>query len=301
MGAREAARALTLSAPGKINLCLHVLGRRSDGYHLLESLAAFTALGDTLGFAPGESLTLDRSGPEAGGLPAPESDLVLRAARALAEAAGIEPRAHIKQVKRLPIGGGLGGGSSDAATTLLGLARLWQVDLMRVDLAALAERLGADVPMCLMRRASVMRGIGEALTPVPPLPAAPILLVNPRLPAPTAEVFRRYAAGARPAVLRHLPAPTAPIADARALARLLAECDNDLTEAAIAVVPAIGAIIDALGRIEACLVARMTGSGATCFGLFVDAASRDEAARALALRHPGWWVAATSLVSDARV
>ncbi|MSO70691.1 MAG: 4-(cytidine 5'-diphospho)-2-C-methyl-D-erythritol kinase [Alphaproteobacteria bacterium] len=300
MGARTHAPVLTLSAPGKINLCLHVVGRRHDGYHLLESLAGFTALGDTLAFAPAEALTLERSGPEVGGLPAPDDDLILRAARALAEAAGIEALARIKHIKRLPIGGGLGGGSSDAATTLIGLARLWRVDLMRVDLAKLAERLGADVPMCLMRRAAVMRGVGEALSPVA-LPSAPLLLVNPRRPAPTAEVFRRYAAGARLGEARHLPALTPPPRDARALAAQLAGSGNDLTLAAVEIVPAIGAILAALERLPGCLLARMSGSGATCFGIFADAVGLRQAARALGANHPEWWQAPTELVSDARV
>lgn len=299
MGAHADAPALILSAPGKINLCLHVVGRRSDGYHLLESLAGFTALGDTLVFAAADRLTLERGGPEAGGLPAPDHDLILRAARALAAAAEIEPLARIKHVKRLPIGGGLGGGSSDAATTLIGLARLWRVDLMRVDLAELAEKLGADVPMCLMRRAAVMRGAGEALTPVAPLPAAPLLLVNPRRPAPTAEVFRRYAAGARPGRARHLPMLTPPPRDARELAAQLADCGNDLTPAAIETVPAIAEVLAALARLPGCLLARMTGSGATCFAIFAEEAELRAAERAIGAGHPDWWRAATELVSDA--
>ncbi len=292
-------RAFDLFAPAKVNLCLHVVGRRPDGYHLLESVAAFAALGDGLRFEPADTLVLERDGPEAGALPPAGEDIVLRAARALAACADVPARARLRLTKRLPVGAGLGGGSSDAAAALLGLCRLWALDPDALDLPGLALSLGADVPVCLAGRSAIMRGIGEALTFLPPLPAASLVLVNPRQPAATAEVFRRFAAlpPRRPPALPALdPMP----ADAVALAEALARGGNDLTAAASTLVPAIEDALAVLAGAPGCLLARMSGSGATCFGLFAEPLAAHAAAMAVRGRRPGWWVEPTELRSVAR-
>jgi 4-diphosphocytidyl-2-C-methyl-D-erythritol kinase len=263
-------------APAKVNLALHVTGRRADGYHLLDSLVVFACVGDAVSAELAEGLSLVLDGPEAGALAAEPDNLVLRAARALA--AGRELGAALRLVKRLPVASGIGGGSSDAAAALRVLARLWRVE---ADLPALALSLGADVPVCLARSPAVMRGIGEALAPAPRLPRFGLLLANPRVAVETRAVFAARA-----------PGFSAPIAypeawsDAAAMARDLAAWRNDLEAPAMALCPVIGQVRAAIAAQPGCLLARMSGSGATCFGLFADAAAAERAAADL----PGaWW------------
>jgi 4-diphosphocytidyl-2-C-methyl-D-erythritol kinase len=284
---------LSLDAPAKLNLYLHVRGRRADGYHRLDSLVAFLDIADTLTAAPGEGLSLAVSGPTAAGLGAidPDHNIVLEAARALALAAGRPARAALRLDKRLPVAAGLGGGSADAAAALRLLDRLWGTRAGEEDLRQLGLRLGADVPACLAGVTARMRGVGEILEETGPLPEADLVLVNPRRPLATAEVFRRYRPVERVAS-RRLGA----VKDADQLARLIARRRNDLTRAAASLEPAIPVMLAALNSTGA-LIARMTGSGATCFGLY---ASRDAAARArawLAGTWPEWWVAATAIRS----
>lgn len=266
-------------ARAKVNLFLHVLGRRADGYHLLDSLAVFPAVGDVLAAEPASALSLHLTGPF-GAMLATESDnLVLRAARALAAAAGVPAEARLTLDKRLPVASGIGGGSADAAAALRLLARLWGVS---ADLAAIAAVLGADVPVCLEGRTARMRGVGEQLGPAPSLPDAGIVLVNPGGAVATALVFRaRQGDYGVPAVLpKSWP-------DAAAMATDLAALRNDLQPAAIALHPPIGDALDALAADASCLLARMSGSGATCFGLYADPAAAARAAAVLA--RPGWW------------
>jgi 4-diphosphocytidyl-2-C-methyl-D-erythritol kinase len=217
---------------------------------------------------------------------------VLRAARALAAAAGVSAGARIKLIKRLPIASGIGGGSSDAAATLKALARLWRLG-DSVDLAALALPLGADVPMCVAGRAAIASGIGERLEPVPALPPAALVLVNPMARLQTNRVFQ-----ARSGAFSAPGGAPGPCADAAALAAALAERRNDLTQPAIGLKPQIRAVLDALAATEGCLLARMSGSGATCFGLFAEAATAEHAAAAIAAAHRSWWVCATRLIDD---
>ncbi len=281
------------AAPAKINLYLHVVGRREDGYHLLDSLVAFADVHDTVTAVEGDGLSLKLEGPFGAALTAEPDNLVLRAARALAELGGVEPRARLRLIKRLPVASGIGGGSADAAAALRVLAALWKLSPAAGDLNKLALALGADVPVCLGGRAVYMGGIGEKLAPAPALPPAGLVLVNPGVPLSTPPVFKaRTGPFSEPA--RFAQAPR----DARALARLLEERRNDLSAPAIALVPAIDRILAALARCEGCLLARMSGSGATCFGLFADRAAAARAARALAGAEPGWWVAAGDLVGD---
>jgi 4-diphosphocytidyl-2-C-methyl-D-erythritol kinase len=285
--------AVTAFAPAKVNLYLHVTGRRADGYHLLDSLVAFADIGDRLRAEPAASLSLVIDGPEAASLAAVGDDnLVLRAARLLADRVRITAGAALHLEKHLPVAAGIGGGSSDAAAALLALKRLWGISLEDEVLCSLGARLGADVPACLYRRAVWVGGIGERLEPAGSLPDAGILLVNPRRALPTAAVFetRRGPFGD---VARFGPMPDEP----SALARALMPCRNDLTEAAIGLVPEIAAVLARLVRLPGSLLARMSGAGATCFALFADRAAAEEARAMVAAAEPRWWCAAGGFVA----
>ncbi|HLI12924.1 MAG TPA: 4-(cytidine 5'-diphospho)-2-C-methyl-D-erythritol kinase [Alphaproteobacteria bacterium] len=284
------------AAPAKLNLYLHVTGRRADGYHLLDSLVAFASIHDTVAVTAGEGLALALEGPFASALAKEPDNLVLRAARRLAAEAKIPARAAITLIKRLPVASGIGGGSADAAAALRLLAELWQVSLAKEELHRLALALGADLPMCLNGRSAFVGGIGEELAPAPPLPAVGLLLVNPGIAVPTPKVFQAraaLAAGGFSAAARFDEAP----GDAAALAALLGARRNDLTEGACALCPEIREVLATLSATSGCRLARMSGSGATCFGLFDDEAAAHQAA--VRLRRPGWWVAPGHLVNDA--
>ena len=269
------------TAPAKVNLFLHVIGRRADSYHLLDSLVVFAEVGDEVRMEPADCLSLGVEGPFAGGLTTGADNLVLRAARGLAEAAGIVPWGRLTLRKNLPVASGIGGGSADAAAALRLLCRAWRVGPDPGVLARLAERLGADVPVCRAGRASRMGGVGERLEPAPALPVCGIALVNPGVALATADVFRaRRGAWSAPA---ELPARWP---DAAAMAADLARQRNDLEPAAVALQPVIADVLAALAATPGCLLARMSGSGATCFGLY---ASADAAARAAEGMGPGWW------------
>jgi 4-diphosphocytidyl-2-C-methyl-D-erythritol kinase len=274
---------LSEAAPAKVNLFLRVIGKRADGYHLLDSLAVFAGIGDRLEGEPAEDLSLSLTGPFGAALTAEPDNLVLRAARALAETAGIVPRARLTLEKRLPVASGIGGGSADAAAALRLLCRLWRIAPDPAALAEIAARLGADVPACLAGRPTRMGGVGERLVPAPALPAAGVVLVNPGVALATAAVFKARRGGFSPEAT--LPAAWT---DAAAMAAGLAPLGNDLEPPAIALCPAIAEVLAALGAVPGCLLARMSGSGATCFGLFASAADAARAAEALA--RPGWWI-----------
>jgi 4-diphosphocytidyl-2-C-methyl-D-erythritol kinase len=284
--------AVAAFAPAKVNLYLHVTGRRHDGYHLLDSLVAFVDIGDRLTAEAATSLSLTVDGPEAADLTAVGDDnLVLRAARLLADRAGITAGAVLHLEKHLPVAAGIGGGSSDAAAALLTLTRLWRISLDNEALYALGASLGADTPACLYGRAVWVGGIGERLESAGPLPEAGILLVNPRRALPTAAVF-----AARRGPFGHLGRFAPMPSKASALARALMPCRNDLTEAAIGLVPEIAAVLARLGRLPGSLLARMSGAGATCFALFADRAAAEEACTVLTAAEPRWWCAAGSFV-----
>jgi len=293
------ADAVHRAAPAKLNLYLHVVGRRADdrrpggGYHLLDSLVAFAAIHDTVSAVNAAALSLAVAGPFAAALTGEADNLVMRAARMLADAAGVRPFAALRLVKRLPVASGIGGGSADAAATLGAAGALWRVTHKPGALAALGLKLGADVPVCLAGRAAQVSGIGEAIDPAPPLPSAPLVLVNPLKPLATPAVFEaRSGPFSKPAPLSAAPG------DARDLAEALAERRNDLTEAAIGLVPEIATILAALEAQPGCLLARMCGSGATCFGLFARREEAASAAAAMRARRPGWWICASELVAD---
>ncbi len=276
--------ALVLAAPAKINLTLEIVGRRPDGYHLVDSLIAFASVGDTLAFAPDDRLSLTVKGPFAAGLEGADN-LVLRAARRLAEEAGIAPRARIILTKRLPVASGIGGGSADAAATLRGLAALWRLGIDDAALARIGVTLGADVPVCLYGAPALVSGIGEVIRPAPPLPVVHLVLANPLRPVETRAVFAaRIGPFATPSAFDAAPA------DLSELARLLAARGNGLAEAACAIEPAITGVLDALAGLPGSLTARLSGSGATCFAIFGDSPAADDAATRLAAARPGWWV-----------
>jgi 4-diphosphocytidyl-2-C-methyl-D-erythritol kinase len=267
-------------APAKVNLHLHVVGRRDDGYHLLDSLVVFAAVGDWLSVSPADDLSLTITGPFAAGLAAELDNLVLRAARGLADLAGIRPAGALVLEKNLPVASGIGGGSADAAAALRLLCRFWNVAPV---LPGLASRLGADVPVCLLNRPTLMSGIGEVLGPAPPLPPAGLVLVNPGLAVSTPAVFRARSGGF--SVPADFPVTAWP--NPGALAQTLAATRNDLEPPARSLSPVIGNVLTALAESPGCLLARMSGSGATCFGLF---ASADIARRtAQTIQREGWW------------
>lgn len=286
--------AITVEAPAKVNLYLHVTGKRDDGYHLLDSLVVFAGMGDTLVLEQADGLHLDLAGPGADALAAATDgdNIVLRAARLLAEQAGIAAHARITLTKRLPVAAGIGGGSADAAATLRGLARLWNLSIPEEDLRALGLRLGADLPVCLAGHPTTMTGVGEHLAAAPALPPAWLLLVNPRRPLSTPAVFKARHGGFTPAQ----PLTAAP-ETAQALAVALAARRNDLTAAAITLEPVVADMLALIAAQPQCLLARMSGSGATCFGLFADQAQAQAAAAALAHTQPQWWVAAAPLLA----
>jgi 4-diphosphocytidyl-2-C-methyl-D-erythritol kinase len=274
--------ALISAAPAKVNLSLHVTGRRADGYHLLDSLVVFANVGDVVAAAPADDVSLTIEGPFAGALAHDPDNLVLRAARLLADHAGVPARAALTLTKNLPVASGIGGGSADAAATLRVLCRLWDVSPDPAELRALGQRLGADVPVCLEGRPVRMRGTGEILDPVPDLPPAGLLLVNPGVPLATADVFR-----ARQAPFSVAPGLPSRWPDAASLAGWLSNAANDLEPPARALRPEVAAALQAISGADLCLLARMSGSGATCFGLFPDGDAASRAAQRLA--RPGWW------------
>jgi len=259
-----------------------VTGRRADDYHLLDSLAVFPPVGDELRAWPAATLSLNAIGPFGAAVGEGADNLVLRAARALAEQAGIGMGARLVLTKNLPVASGIGGGSADAAATLRLLARIWNLRLPASDLSALALALGADVPVCLDSRTARMGGIGERVEPGPVLPPGGIALVNPGEPIATGQVF----------AARHGTfSPTADLPDrwhdVATMAADLRAFRNDLQAPAIGLCPAIGKALAALATRQDCLLARMSGSGATCFGLYPT----PEAARQAAgqLQTGGWW------------
>ncbi len=286
----------TEAAPAKVNLHLHLTGRRPDGYHLLDSLVVFApACSDRVTLADRRGLAIDGpfgaalapvAGVTEGGVPDGGDNLVTRAARALAAVSGRGPDLPgLRLEKNLPIASGIGGGSADAAATLRLLARAWDLPPSRA--AEVAPGLGADVPVCLAGRPARMQGIGEILLPPPRLPAFALLLVNPGVAVSTADVFR----AARGQAFR--PAASLPDgwSDAGSLCRDLgALTRNDLEAPARATAPVIGDVLEALARTGGCLLARMSGSGATCFGIYATLAGAEAASAEL---DRSWWRAAS--------
>jgi 4-diphosphocytidyl-2-C-methyl-D-erythritol kinase len=268
------------AAPAKINLCLHVTGRRLDGYHLLDSLVVFADVADRVFASPAHGLSLVVAGPEGAGLQAEPDNLVLRAASLM----GVKDAALVLD-KHLPVASGIGGGSADAAAALRALSRLTGLSLPAMEEVL---TLGADVPVCLSGRPARMSGIGELVDPLPALPPMACVLVNPRLPVPTPQVFAALTSRDNP------PLPDLPHA---ALTSAEAFCGwlnvftrNDLIPAARTVAPILADVQTALEGTPGCLLARMSGSGGTHFGLYPSAEAASAAASDLRARHPFWWI-----------
>lgn len=272
------------AAPAKINLFLHVGLRRSDGFHPLQSLAVFTDRGDALAFASAPALSLNVQGPFAKDLDGEGDNLVLRAARALGGQG-----ARITLNKNLPVASGIGGGSSDAAAALRGLRRLWSIPVDDTQLCDLAAALGSDVPVCVGARAAFMEGRGEIVGAVASMPRIAMLLVNPGIAVPTREVFSalQTRSGAEMAL------PRKGFRDTADLLRFLETTRNDLEAPARVLQPVIGQVLTTIADLPGALFARMSGSGATCFGIFADDGCCHRAADILKAASPGWWIAPT--------
>lgn len=289
---------VTQSAPAKINLALHITGRRENGYHDLESLIVFADIADELdaNVADADSLTI--SGPFGGKLKTEPNNLVLRAVAAFrARWPHLAPAGlAINLIKNLPVAAGIGGGSADAAAALRLMAALAPEPVPVADLADLAAGLGADVPACLLSRPLVARGVGEILSPLPEFPGLYVTLVNPGIGVATADVFRRLRAHDN----YPMPALPVPLTRPAQLALWLAETRNDLEPPAVKLVPEIGVLIDELAETPGCVLARMSGSGATVFGLFGAEGQAHEAAAQMRRLHPDYWVSAAPLVGDVR-
>jgi len=295
--------AVSCFAPAKINLYLHLTGRRDDGLHTLDSLVVFADVGDviTVDALPtpsdrqGSGLRLTITGPFAAGLDNGPDNLVLRAAHVLAQHAGIRPCAHITLEKNLPLSSGIGGGSSDGAATLKALSAFWHLE-PPPPLETLGLKLGADVPVCLRARPAQMSGIGEHLSAAPVLPPSWLVLVNRGIGVSTPAVFQRYRdsgqAFCAPAALSSPPKNTQQLADA------MAARHNDLMVPALALSPEIQTVLDSLNRQNGVLLARMSGSGGTCFGLFASQDTAHSALQHLRHEHPDWWVIATKMLEN---
>lgn len=285
----ESSGRVCVDAPAKINLFLHVTGRRDDGYHLLESFVVFAEFGDRITVAPSDALSLSIEGPFATELPAGGGDnLVLRAANALRDTFTVDAGARIVLEKNLPVSSGIGGGSADAAAVLRALSVLWKLGVADSRLAEIGIAIGADVPVCLKARPAVMSGVGEIVEDAAAPPPVGVVLVNAREGVSTPAVFA---------------ARTAPFSDStgwetpetfEAFITCLAERKNDLFEPARSVSPVIDEVLAAIKTDGQCALARLSGSGGTCFGVYPDAGTADAAARRIRSAHPGWWCVATT-------
>ena len=272
------------NASAKINLFLHVGAKRADGFHPLQSLAVFTGMGDVLAIEPAPDLSLNIDGPFAKGLDGEGDNLVLRAARALGNQG-----AKLTLTKNLPVASGIGGGSADAAAALRGLNTLWNSGKDEAALCEIAAALGSDIPVCVLSAPSFMEGRGEILRTPESMPRLPMLLVNPRVAVPTRDVFAalKERSGA------DMTLPRGRFADTADLLRFLETTRNDLEAPALAIQPVIGEVLSAMAALPGALLTRMSGSGATCFGIFADDECCNRAAQMLQTAAPGWWVAPT--------
>ncbi len=281
-------------APAKVNLTLHIRGKRPDGYHELESLVVFADLTDELTFRPATLDSLSLDGPFAGAVDG--ENLVFKAKRAVAAWLGKDILGAFHLQKNIPVAAGLGGGSSDAAAAIRALSRAYAGSFEVADFLSKAAAIGADVPVCLHHRAAWMRGLGERVTPITGVSCLPAILVNPRLKVSTAAVFKELSAPP------YYPSPGSEVAsdavtwtDPASAADILRQGRNDLEPPAIALEPAVESVLNTLRRLDGCLLARLSGSGPTCFGLFPSQDFAVRAASAIKQDHPHWWVAAVTL------
>ena len=281
---------ITVDAPAKINLFMHITGKRTDDFHLLESLTVFAECGDRVSVQPSDTFSLSISGPFSNGLAANDPDnLVLRAANQLARKFDRRGGAEIHLDKNLPVSSGIGGGSADAAATLRALEMMWNLGTDAGCLADIGLALGADVPVCLYGEPALMSGIGETVEPVSRLPDCSLVLVNAGEPVSTPEVFAQRTGDFSPSGSWPLTTSYKDFVAALAARR------NDLSDAAIDVAPSIGEALGGLGQSAGCDLARLSGSGGTCFGLYRDMAAARSAAAEISERNPHWWVVATEV------
>lgn len=289
-----AAFPVTQAAPAKVNLALHVVGRRPDGYHELESLVVFADVCDEIVASPAKRDVLRVTGPFAEAAGSGDSNLVARAVASFRARwpERLETGIAIELRKNLPVAAGLGGGSADAAAALRLLAGLGPEPPSVAELADLALKLGADVPACLLSRACEIRGVGEIIHPLPAFPELHIVLVNPLQPVVTADVFRRLQSRDNPP----MPPLPAPLTRPAQLGLWLEGTRNDLEPAAVSVLPVIGELINRIRVLEGCMLSRMSGSGGTVFGLFGSGAQAHQAAHELRALWPDYWVAAAPLI-----
>jgi 4-diphosphocytidyl-2-C-methyl-D-erythritol kinase len=272
-------------ARAKINLALHVLGRRQDGFHILDSIVAFAELGDRLTLLPssGPGSGIRYTGPFGQPLYEMESNLVFDAEKELRTVSVAPfPATFFELEKNLPIAAGIGGGSADAAATLRGLVKLYGLDCSHARLHTVAQKIGSDVPACFLSETCRMRGTGEVLEPFRGLGRHSAVLVNPGVPLPTASVFAELGLERQSTGFGSIELPL-----------VLAECRNDLTGAAIALAPQIRTVLAALEVQSGVTLVRMSGSGPTCFGLFDTKENAEVAAARIAAGHPDWWCRAT--------
>ncbi|MDE1151577.1 MAG: 4-(cytidine 5'-diphospho)-2-C-methyl-D-erythritol kinase [Micavibrio sp.] len=280
-----------LQAPAKINLFLHITGKRDDGYHLLQSLMVFVDVGDTLEFAPHDSLFLDVDGPFAGDMPAPSENLIYKAAGLLAAEYKTTMRGRVRLTKNLPVASGIAGGSSDSAVAMRGFVKLWGLPEEHERMQRLAQRLGADVPACFIGKPVWAEGIGEKMTRLPEMPQMHFVLANPMVATPTPEVFRRFNSKYSPAIQFS--------GRRKSMHEWIADLKlyrNDLTDAASEVTPEIKQVLRALAETPNCHFARLSGSGATCFGVYDNADAAMAAVNKLKQLHPGWWISPANLL-----
>lgn len=283
------ARIVSVCAPAKINLFLHIGDKRADGYHALESLAVFAQTGDRLSLSASKDISLAIEGPFAEGLSADSGNLVLKAAHSLAR--GRNLGAVIMLEKNLPLASGIGGGSADAAAALRALNLLWDLGLSETDLCAVAEDIGSDMPACVLSRPVWMDGRGEILTPVS-VPPLNMLLINPGVAVPTGQVFDALQSRSGLGAVARLPDEPQTLWD---ISAYLEDARNDLERPAIAIAPVINDVLTALETANGCVLARMSGSGATCFGLFEGRNFALRAAAAIEREHPDWWLSVTQI------
>lgn len=275
-------------APAKINLHLHITGRAENGYHLLDSLVAFTSLCDEIHIGPSDTFKLDLSGNTSLSASCTQQDnLVSRAAYALAAHTGLAPHIHIELLKKIPLAGGLGGGSADAAATLRLLKEQWKIESDEI-LKTVAASLGSDIVACLYNKPVIMRETGNTLLPAPTLPKLYGLLANPNLPCPTPEVYKAYTQ-MQPPFSHNTIFPDKFDSAIELCAFLRENTRNDLTNAAISVAPPIKTVLQSLNQIPNCLLSRLSGSGATCFALFESAPHAREGLLQMRKDHPDIW------------
>jgi 4-diphosphocytidyl-2-C-methyl-D-erythritol kinase len=280
-------------APAKLNLYLHITGRRADGYHDLDSLVAFADIGDEIELWAADHFSFVVQGPQAASLSGEDhaGNLVVKAARSLAELTGNDLKVAIKLTKNLPVASGIGGGSSDAAAVLRALAIHWRLAPDDAHILEAAAQHGQDVPVCVKIENNYITASG--VLPAPQLPRVACVLVNPNAGLPTPTVYREYREGGDAfsplSRLQQIPLTTAELVTA------LKERRNDLYAPACRLIPAIVTIIEAMKMTKNCLLARMSGSGATCFGLYADDIAAQAAAAQLRATHPDWWIEAGAI------